>query len=232
MKGRSPLHAFVAITRNFGLMIALRVTYSKIRGWLCPWLALTRPPLRAVGPRELSVVLSTVGQSATTLNAMVDIVAEQSASNWEICICECLPTSPEMASALERWRGTQAWLRIITSDESVNEATAARRTVEQTTGQYVALVAWDYTPNATTFEKLLDHLRDNAEICAAFLVGTDNAHGHPPLPTAATECRLLIQRKAIYLATFSQRMELSVTSAASTLSAAGVTSVYIADNGQ
>ena len=217
MTDRSALGAFLTVTRNFGLTIALRVTYSKVRGWICPALALPRAPTRNVRHRELSILLSTIDQSATTLSGVAEVVARHSASNWEICICERPPLAPEVALTLARLRGTQPWIRIVTSDESVDEATAAQWTVEQATGRFVALMAPGSTPDAATFERLLAHLHSDSGIDAAVLLRTNNDSGALPSPIAAADCQLLLQRKSAYLSTFPLRLELRVAAVASEL---------------
>ena len=78
-----------------------------------------------------------------------------------------------MASALARLRGTQPWIRIVTADESIDDATAARWTVEQATGQFVALVGPGYAPEADAIARLLVRLHNDPGIDAAVLVGKD-----------------------------------------------------------
>ena len=78
-----------------------------------------------------------------------------------------------MARTLARIRGTQPWIRIVTTDKSVDDATAARWTVEQATGQFVALVAPGYTPDAGAITRLLARLHNDSGIDAAVLIGTE-----------------------------------------------------------
>jgi hypothetical protein len=229
MTERSPLHALVAITRNFGLIITMRVIYSKIRGLLVPALALPRASPHVATQRELSVLLSTLEQSAATLNTTIEAIVGHRSSNWELCICERTPTTPEMARVLDRWRGTQPWIRIITSNERINLATAAQWTVEQASGEFVALVAANYSANADVIEKLLTYLRNDTEIGVALIVSADNAcDASSPLAMAA-ECRLLVQKKAAYLAAFPQQLQLGASAVASMLHEAGVASLHIVD---
>lgn len=232
MNNRSNMRAFFSVLRSFGFVIAMRLTYSKVRGWLCPALALPRAALYVTRQRELSIVLSTLEQNAATLNAVVETIAGHGVSTWELCICERAPTAPAIAGVLERLRGTQPWLRIVTSDESVTEATAAQWTVEQTTGQFVALVAADYTPDAAAIEKLLSPLRGDSDIDASVLVGVGSGGRDPPSAIQAAACRLLVQRKTSYLAAFPRPLELSASNVASALREAGVACVCIVDTGQ
>ncbi|MGH6852020.1 MAG: hypothetical protein ACREDJ_02250, partial [Methylocella sp.] len=78
-------------------------------------------------------------------------------------------------------------------DESVDDATAARWTVEQATGQFVALVAPGYTPKAGGIARLLARLRNDPGIDAAVLAGTDSVrairHRWSLGPIAACCCR-------------------------------------------
>jgi hypothetical protein len=99
---RSELRRFVTVSRNFGFVIAMRVAYSKVRGKLCPALALPDAPLYNTRHREVSVLLTTSGHGAATLDAVVEVLAGRGELYWEVCICERSPVEPEMARALAR----------------------------------------------------------------------------------------------------------------------------------
>jgi hypothetical protein len=94
-------------------------------------LALRDRPAYDAKRREISILLVAAEHRADTLVAVVGVLAGRGGSDWEICICERSPVEPEMARALARLRGTQPWIRIVTTDESVDDATAARWTVER-----------------------------------------------------------------------------------------------------
>ncbi|MGH6840794.1 MAG: hypothetical protein ACREDV_01695 [Methylocella sp.] len=228
MNDRSPLRRFVAVCRDFGVRIALRVAYSKVRGRLCPALALPDAPVYNALHREVSVLLDTAGQAAATLDAVVEALAERGLLDWEVCICERVPVEPEIAGALARIRGTRPWIRIVTADESIDDATAARWTVEQATGQFVALVAPGYAPKAGAIERLLARLQNEPGIDAAVLAGTDRCLGGPPPLDAAADCRLLLQRKSGYLAAIEGRWHLVASVLAKDLDEAGVPTAYMA----
>jgi hypothetical protein len=228
LNGRSPLRRFVTAFRDFGFVVAMRVAYSKVRGRLCPALALPDAPVHNAGHREVSVLLSTAEQGAATLDAVVEGLAGRGGSDWEVCICERSPVEPEMARALARFRGTQPWIRIVTADESVDGATAARWTVEQATGQFVALVAPGYTPDAGAIARLLNRLHNDSGINAAVLAGTDSGSGSPPSPVPWADCRLLLQRKSGYLAALPGRWPLTAPALAKDLDEAGVPTAYMA----
>lgn len=140
MDDRSQLHRFVAVARGFGFSVAFRLAYSEVRGRLFPTLARPDAPAYQRGPRDVSVLLSTTEHDATTLGNVIEGLVGLDELDWEVCICERLPVEPEMARALARYRGTQPRIRIVTADVSVDDATAARWTVEQSTGQFVATV--------------------------------------------------------------------------------------------
>lgn len=96
MNDRSPLRRFITVSRDFGLAVAMRVAYSKVRGRLCPALALPDAPAYNAKHREVSVLLSTAGQGAATLDAVAEVVA---ARDWTL--------RSAFASALRwnrRWR--------------------------------------------------------------------------------------------------------------------------------
>ncbi len=228
MNDRLPLRRFVTVSRDFGFAVAMRVAYSKVRGRLCPALALPDAPVYNSRHREVSVLLTTAEHGAATLDAVVEVFAGRGGLDWEVCICERSKVEPEMARALARFRGTQPWIRIVTADETVDYATAARWTVEQATGQFVALVAPGYTPKAGTISRLLARLHSDAGIDAAMLAGTDSGSGSPPSLVPWADCRLLLQRKSGYLAALGGRWHLTATALAKDLDEAGVQTAYIA----
>ena len=228
MKDRSQLRRFVRAARDFGFVIAMRVAYSKVRGMLYPALALPDAPVYDARRREVSVLLSTAEHGAAVLDAVVEILAKRGGLGWDVCICERSPAGPEMARALARCRGTQPWIRIVTTDQSVDAATAARWTVEQATGQFVALVAPEYAPASDAIVRLLARLQNDSQIDAAALIGADGGSGSPPSRVSSADCRLLLQRKSGYLATFQGRWLLAAPALAKTLDEAGVPTAYIA----
>jgi hypothetical protein len=116
----------------------------------------------------------------------------------------------------------------VTTDQSVDAATAARWTVEQATGQFVALVAPEYAPASDAIARLLARLQNDSQIDAAALIGADGGSGSPPSRIPWADCRLLLQRKSGYLATFQGRWLLAAPAVAKTLDEAGVPTAYIA----
>jgi hypothetical protein len=228
LNDRSPLRRFVKVSRDFGVVIAMRVAYSKVRGRLCPALALPDAPVYNAMHREVSILLGTAEQGAATLDAVVEGLAGRGGLDWEVCICERSPVEPEMARGLARFRGTQPWIRIVTTDESVDATTAAQWTVEQATGQFVALVAPGYTPKANAITSLLARLHNASGIDAAVLVQKDSGSGSPPSPVRWADCRLLLQRKSTYLAALRGRWPLTAPALAKYLDEAGVPTAYVA----
>jgi cellulose synthase/poly-beta-1,6-N-acetylglucosamine synthase-like glycosyltransferase len=225
---RSPLCRFATVSRDFGFVVAMRVAYSKIRGRLRPALALPDAPVYNVRHRELSVLLSTAEQGATTFDAVVAVLAGRGGSDWEVCICERSSAKPETARALAGLRGTQPWIRIVTTDESVDDATAARWTMEQATGQFVALVAPGYTPEADAIDRLIARLDNDSGINAVVLVGTDNGSDGPSSRVSWADCRMLLQRKSGYLAAHPGRWLLTAPALAKELAESGVPITYMA----
>jgi hypothetical protein len=205
----------------------MRVAYSKLRGRLCPALALPEAPLYNAPHREVSFLLGTAGQGAATLDAVVEVLAGRGSLGWEVCICERSPVEQEMAGSLARVRGTQPWIRIVTADESVDDVTAARWTVEQATGQFVALVARGYAPKADVIARLLARLQNDAGIDAAVLVRADRDSSGPPSFDASADCCLLLQRKSGYLAAHKGRWHLAAQALAKDLDEAGVPTAYV-----
>jgi hypothetical protein len=206
----------------------MRVAYSKVRGRLCPALALPDAPVYNAMHREVSILLCTAEQDAATLDAVVEAFAGRGVLEWEVCICERSPVEPEMARALARFRGTQPSIRIVTTDESIDDATAARWTVEQATGQFVALLAPGYTPAADAIARLLARLHNDSGIDAAVLIGTNSDSGSPPSSVPWADCRLLLQRKSGYLAALPGRWPLTAPALAKDLVEAGVPTAYMA----
>ena len=124
-------------------------------------------------------------------------------------------------------RGTQPWIRIVTADKSVDDATAARWTVEQSTGQFVALVATGYTPEADAIARLLAWLHNDPGIDAAVLVGTDEDFGCHPSRVESAHCRLLLLRKSGYLKALPGRWPLTAHALATVLNESGVPTPYM-----
>jgi hypothetical protein len=224
LSDRSALRRFVTAWRDFGLDTAMRVAYSKVRGGLCPALALPDLPVYS-RYRDVSVLLGTAEHDTATLHAVVEALAGRSGWDWEVCICERSPVEVEMARTLARWRGTKPWIRIVTADQSVDAEMAARWTVEQATGEFVALVAPGYTPKAGTIAKLLARVRNDSAIEAAALAGTDNDADEPRVQR--DDCRVLLQRKKAYLAGRSGHWPLTAPALARDLDAAGVPTAYL-----
>jgi hypothetical protein len=224
LSDRPALRRFVTAWRDFGFDTAMRVAYSKVRGGLCPALALPDPPVYS-SHRDVSVLLSTSEQDVATLHAVVGVLAGRSELDWEVCICERSPVEAEMARALARWRGTKPWIRIVTAGQSVDVEMAARWTVEQATGEFVALVAPGYTPKAGTIAKLLVRLRNDSAIEAAALAETDNDADESRV--RRDDCLLLLQRKKAYLACRSGHWPLTAPALARDLDAAGVPTAYL-----
>jgi hypothetical protein len=219
------LHRFLRAYRDFGFVIATRVAYSKIRGMLRPASALPAPPIYNAMPREVSFLLNTAEQSAATIGAVVEVIARRGGLDWDVCICERSPVAPKMAHALAHLRGTQPWIRVVTADKSVDDAMAARWTVEQTTGEFVALVAPGYTPEAEAISRLLARLHDDPDIDAAVLLGTDSDCDRPP--AGWNDCRMLLQRKSGYLAALPVRWLLTAPALSKELYEAGVPITYM-----
>ena len=116
----------------------------------------------------------------------------------------------------------------MTADETVDDATAARWTVEQATGQFVALAAPGYTPKSGAIARLLARMHDDAGIDAAALAGMDSGSGSPPSLVPWADCRLLLQRKSGYLAALGGRWHLTAPALAKDLDEAGVQTAYMA----
>jgi hypothetical protein len=176
----------------------------------------------------VSVLLSSAEQCAATFDAVVDAIAGRTGLDWELCICERFPVEPEMARAIMRLRGTQPWIRIVTANESVDDATAARWTVEQATGQFVALVAPGYAPEVDAIAKLVSRLHNDPRMDAAVLVGTHGGSDGPQSSLPWANCRLLLQRKSRYLAALSGRWLLTAPALAKHLEEAGVPATRVA----
>ena len=221
---RAPLRRFVAVCRQFGLVVAVRVAYSKLRGALHPALALPEPPVYA-GHREVSILLSTADHDAAALSAVIETLSRRGMADWEVCICERRPVTTEMARALALVRGTRPWIRIVTAGESVASATASRWTVEQATGRFVALLAPGCAASAAALALLLDRMRREPAVDAAVLVGPPGKRGLAGHPR--TDCRLAVQRKRDYLAASCGCWPLTAGALAARLDGGGVSTAWI-----
>jgi hypothetical protein len=226
MSGRSPLGLFFKVCRDFGMRTAVRVVYFRLRGTLFPALALPDPAVPNITPHELSVLLDTTEHDAVTISSIVDLVASRGRSDWEICICEHVPVEPKMAQTLARCRGTTPWIRIITADICADEAIAAQWTVEQATGEYVALVGSGYAPQLESFSRLLARLRRTPEFDAAALIKANAECDGTSSPVSKSNCCLLLQRKSGYLAAFKGRWAFTAPQLAYSLEWQGAAIVY------
>ena len=227
MNPRSPLRRFATVSRDFGIGVAIRVAYSGLRGRLYPALALPDAPIYEAGHRQLSMLVSTAEQGAATLDGIAEILAGRGGAEWEVCVCERSPAPPEIERALARCRRSRPRVRIVTTDASIDAATAARWTVEQATGRYVALMAPQYEPEAEAIARLLARLHAEPGTDAAALVGTGPGAGRPPAPVPPAGVVLLVQRKSAYLAAFPDRWPLTVAAAIQHLAEAGVPTAYL-----
>jgi hypothetical protein len=215
---------FLKVSRNFGLAIAIKVTYSKIRGMLNPAVALPDGRVYDDRPRQVSFLIDTAEHDVATLNAVVEAVGAHDDGSWEICICERPATPPGISRVLERLRGTQPWIRIVRVDVAVDSTTAARWIVEQATGQFIALVAPRYVADAEAIQRLLDRMHDDPEIDAA-LIGTHDGPETSLLPAA--NCHLAMQRKSGYLMSQPGRWPLTAPALARQLHETKVRTAYI-----
>jgi hypothetical protein len=221
----SDLRRFATVRRNFGIGVAARVAFSKLRGRLWPSLALPDAAYDTVR-RELSILLSTIDHDAVTVEAIVDALAARGSRDWEICISERTPTEPRTARALERLRGTQPWLRVVSTDRSADEATAARWTTEQATGEFIALLAPGHCIDTVAIARLLVALHDGGGCTAAVLLEGDGSSDKP------LRTRLVLQRKSDFLP-FLPHGRISAPALAEHLDRAGVPIVqaYVSPNG-
>jgi hypothetical protein len=227
LNDRSPLRRFITVSRNFGIVIAMRVAYSKVRGRLWPALALPDAPVYNANRRVVSVMLSTADHGAATLNAVAEVLSGRGGLDWEVCICERSPAEPGMARTLARLRGARPEIRIVTTDESVDDALAARWTVEQATGEFVALLAPGYALEASAISMLLARLLEDSGIDAAVLVGANGGSGSLRSSITWTNYQLLLQRKSKYLATQTAHWLLTAPALVKYLYESGVPIRYI-----
>lgn len=219
----SPLRRFVTAARRFGLNVAIRVAYSKVRGRLLPALALPDEPVYDHAPRELSILIGAAEQGAATLEAVVQVIAERGGSDWEVCVSGRPAMGPELGRALSRLLGAKPWIRVVPADGSVHEVTAAQWTVEQATGEFVALVSPGYIVDADAIARLLDRLRGEPRIEAAMLVGRVSGSGALAAQPQFSNCHLVVQKKSRYLAMCAGQWPLTAPALAKTLDEAGAT---------
>ena len=181
-------------------------------------MALPGAPVYHNAPRELSILIGVTEHDAATLEAVVQVIAERGGSDWEVCVCGRPAMGREFERALSRLRGAKPWIRVVSADGSVDDVTAAQWTVEQSTGEFVALVAPGYIVNADAIGRLLRRLRGEPRMEAAILVErvSDLSDlGAQPY----SDCLLLIQKKSRYLTTSSGRWPLTAPAVGKTLEA-------------
>jgi len=224
----SSLGRFVTAARRFGLNVAIRVAYSKVRGRLFPALALPDEPVYRHAPRELSLLIGAADQDAATLEAIVQVIAERGGSDWEVCVSGRPAMGPELGLALSRLHGAKPWIRVVPADGSVDDVTAAQWTVEQATGEFVAFVAPGYIVDADAIARLLDRLRGEPRVEAAMLVGRAGGSGAFEGRPQFGDCRLLVQKKSRYLAMSGGRWPLTAPALAKALDEAGAPVAVVA----
>lgn len=228
MHERSSWRRFISIYRNFGLGVALRVTTSKVRGALLPASAMPHAPTYDGPHRELSILIEAAGRDVATLQVIIEALARRKQSNWEICICARPPLRPDMGRVLSRFRDSYPWIRIVSTDQTVDKSTAAQWTVEQSTGEFVALLAPRYTFDADAATELLARLHGDPQIEAAMLLATDSGSVGPSKPPRWGDCRLLVQRKSRYLAAAPQEWPLTAPALAKALDEVGARTAIVA----
>jgi hypothetical protein len=227
--GRSPLERLVAVCRDFGPLVAMRVVYSKIRGQLFPALALPDAPAYSNRPRVVSILLNTRDHDVATFNAVVTILGGRADFAWEVCICERAPVGAESARTLARLRGIQPWIRLVTTDKSVSDTTAASWTVEQATGEYVAVVAPRCVPEGREIVSLLARLQKDPKTDAALLIRMNGRSDCCPAMASWADCRIVLQRKSSYLTMLAGRWLLNAPALAQDLEDASVPVAYICE---
>jgi len=218
------LARFITASRAFGVGVAMRVAYSRIRGMIWRDLALPEVPAGDPSPRELSILLRSDEHDAATLGAVVEAIASRGRLDWEICLSARLPAQPQTARALACLRATHPWIRVVSTDQSVDEATAARWIAEQATGEFVALLSAGCRPDAQVIEALLAGLRAGTGQHAAVLVESGSSMTDGPSSGRLPGVRLVVQRKSAFLA-FLPRSHISATALAGELDPAGVSVV-------
>lgn len=218
MKGGSLLWRFVRAWRDFGFVVAAKVAFSKIRGGLFPTLALAEPPAYDGPPRQLTILFDAARQHAAGLQAAVDVLAKRGGLDWEICICDRPPVARETARKLAQLRGTAPWIRVVSADASTNAVTASQWTVEQSTGEFVAVVGQGYWFTAEAIAVLLSRLHEDPAVEAALLLAPDELSSG----LQSDACRLVLQRKSQYLAVSYESWPLQAPALARTLAEKGV----------
>jgi glycosyl transferase family 2 len=225
---RSSWRRFISVYRNFGLGVALKVTISKVRGVLLPASAMPDAPTCDGPQRELSIFIDAAGHDVATLQVIIEALARRKQSNWEMCICAHPPLRPDIGRVLSRFRDKYPWIRIVSTDQAVDKSTAAQWTVEQATGEFVALLAPQHTFDADAATELLARLQRDPQIAAAMLLETDSGSVGPSKPPRWDDCRLLLQRKSQYLAAAPQEWPLTAPALAKALDEVGARTAIVA----
>jgi hypothetical protein len=187
----------IRVYRNFGLATAIRVIYFRVRAMLFPTLALPDPSVPLTTPHEVSILLNSAEHDAALLDAVVDLLVGREKADWEICICARSSSQSDM-QALDRYHGNQPWIRVVITDAVIDDETAARWTIEQSTGVYVALVAPGYSPQFDAITRCVNLLYNRLDLDAVALVKTEaETEGHQ-----VGRCSLVLQRKSKFLEAF------------------------------
>jgi hypothetical protein len=168
----------------------LRVVYFRLRGILFPALALPDPSVPIDYPHDITIILSAKDHCAELIEGVVGFLLERGREDWELCLGAQMPLTPDHAQAIARHRGARPWIRIIDAEATVATGTSAQWTIEQATGEYVALLAPNPAPRLDVLAKLLPRLRDSAECAAVAMMSTEN------------EAAVVLLRKSNYLAWF------------------------------
>lgn len=195
MKPPATLRRLFEVRRTYGVHVAWNVIRSKILGALRPSAALPSPPAYTAC-RRLSFLIRVEEHEPATLEAVVKAV-RCARGALDVVVCAGSSTRAVEASSLaSRLRGACPWIRVVSATAAVDEGTAASWTVEQATGQYVAVLARGFAPTQADFARLVETLeRDcNSLAVGLFSAGDADAPRGPVL--------LLALRKSFYLAEF------------------------------
>src|SRR5262249_19587649 len=125
--------------------------------------AMNSPSRTAVANACISIVMPVSNAAHGFLDESINSLLRQSNAAWELCICGVGSTSPQMAAALEGYRGVDPQIRIAGAVSDTNAARATNLAAEFSTGNFVAFLGEGDLLDADAVDLIVQTVECNPE---------------------------------------------------------------------
>ena len=132
---------------------------------------LTQKPMRHESPALLlpyqpliSVVIPVYNVSDHYLLECVGSIVDQTYPFWELCLCDDGSTNIGTLAALQRLRGSDFRIKIVSMPKNAGISAATNRAIEIATGPFVALLDNDDIIRRNALEEIVIALNDNPDL--------------------------------------------------------------------